>query len=401
MISQAQLIADCFVSLAALAGLCTFMRLIIAGDGADPLARRMLFAMAVLAALMLSRVALWVTDIGIFRFLTLTAAGLIPLSALLLAEGLMRRHAPPRLKWLAAGAAALIFFAAWLPTEAVDPARLIILLALQLGTLAGVGYFVLRRDRASLSAAENASIDRFSLALLVILPLLITDFRIGAFQPPVRMGGIAILLLCWLGVSLSRATVADRDVINSYALLTTAAVVAALTIGAIAQLDLHAVVQVGAIVLSAILLAALYNDSRQIHAERSRDSLLRYLARADMTDQAAFLRGLRDHPLLAGGIMLGPELLEDFDPKILRALFADDPVRLRSDILDEPQTARHETLGWLHERFDATHILLVGHHPFTLFALTLPNLGQDTAALTELRAVQRIAMLIPRKEPLE
>ena len=52
----AQILADSFVSLAAFLGLCIFISLIAANKGANPLARRTMFGMAVLALLMASRV---------------------------------------------------------------------------------------------------------------------------------------------------------------------------------------------------------------------------------------------------------------------------------------------------------------------------------------------------------
>ena len=148
----AQILADSFVSLAAFLGLCVFISLIAANKGANPLARRTMFGMSVLALLMASRVLFWTTDFGFFKFLTMAAAGFIPLAALLLTEGLLRRHAPPFLKILTSGGAALFAF--------------------QFTSLLAIGWIVARRDKSQLSASENRAVERMAMSLLVILPLL-------------------------------------------------------------------------------------------------------------------------------------------------------------------------------------------------------------------------------------
>lgn len=394
----AQILADSFVSLAAFLGLCIFISLIAANKGANPLARRTMFGMAVLALLMASRVLFWITDFGLFRFLTMSAAGFIPLAALLLAEGLLRRHAPPFLKILASGGAALFVFMAFLPSASVDPARAMLLFAFQFTSLLAIGWIVARRDKSLLSASENRAVERMAMSLLVILPLLVTDYQIASFRLPVRLGGVGILFLCWLGISLSRSTVNHRDMLKTFVMLTSSAFVAAVTIGLLADLSATAILQAMAVVLSASLLAAVYNDSLPIGSDERRDSLLRHLAKGDISSSERFLRALQDHPLLKGALLLRSADLDDFDMMLLKQLFADEAVRAGTEPLPEQPAEQREQLNWLFEKFEATHILLVREEPFTLLAMTMPQLTETPGALTELQAVQRMAILISRQE---
>ncbi len=111
MTDPATLIADAAVSLAAAGGLGILIaRIGGQGDAAGPIARRMLACLWVLLVLMLARVLHWVTGAGVFQLATILAAAVVPLTALMLAEGLMRRHAPGWIKQVVA-AGALIFVA--------------------------------------------------------------------------------------------------------------------------------------------------------------------------------------------------------------------------------------------------------------------------------------------------
>src|SRR6185295_8885373 len=167
---------------------------------------------------------------------TIAAAGLLPLAALLLTEGLLRRHAPFALKFFAAGGAALFLLLALIPERFAEPWRMAILLAFQFGGFLAIGWLVMTRDRDSLSAAENRTVERMALSLLLILPFMVTDYRPGLFEVPVRLGGIAILFLCWLTIGLGRASLGHRDTIGAFAVIALSSVFAGLALGGIDDL---------------------------------------------------------------------------------------------------------------------------------------------------------------------
>ncbi|WP_439615628.1 hypothetical protein [Shinella sp.] len=393
----AALIADTFISLAAFGGLAVLIGAIRSFDAGSPLTRRFLFGLRVLAALMVSRVLAWWTGLFIFEAATIISAGLVPLATVLLAEGLLRRHAPKVTKWIAAGGAAAFAVLAFLPA-AVDPWRLVLLFLYQLLTFALAGHMAVTRDRTSLSKAENQAVDRIALSLLLILPLLVTDFRSAYVDLPVRLGGVAILFLCWLLISLGQRAVSHRDTVVSFAVLLAAALLGALAIGLENGLDAAALVRTASVVTSAALLGVIWKDSISLRTEQRRQSLIRHLAEDRIDDTLGFLKELQNHPLVEGALLLGEKELTDLDLAGIKALFAAQPL-LRATEAGGLAQSDAEQLAWLLEKYEATHLMLVSARPFRLIALNMPSVSATPGAETELKVAQRMAFLISERNP--
>ncbi|KRD49292.1 hypothetical protein IB265_31260 [Ensifer sp. ENS10] len=393
------LVADSFVSLAALGGLLVLIGTIRSFDTESPLNRRFLFGLQVLAALMASRVLAWWTDLFIFKAATIITAGLVPLSTVLLAEGLLRRHAPRTTKWIAAGGAATFFALAFLPASIAEPWRVALLFVYQLVTFALAGHMTVTRDRASLSKAENQAVDRMALSLLLILPLLVTDFRSAYIDQPVRLGGVAILFLCWLLISLGQRAAGHRDTVVSFAILLSVALLAALVVGFENGLEPAALVRAASVILSAALLGVIWKDSLSLRTEQRRQSLIRHLAEDRIDDTLGFLKELQNHPLVDGALLLGENELSDLDLPVIKALFAARPL-MRTTETGSLSQSDAEQLAWLLEKYEATHVMLVSNRPFRLIALNMPSVTATPGAETELKVVQRMAMLISERNPL-
>jgi hypothetical protein len=394
------LVADTITSLAALFGLLIVISIVGGRDTGDPLSRRFLFGLRVLAVLLGCRILDWITGFGVFRVATIVAAGLLPLAALLLTEGLLRRHAPFALKLFAAGGAALFLLLAMIPERFAEPWRMAALLFFQFGGFLAIGWLVMKRNRNSLSAAENRTVERMALSLLLIIPFMITDYRPGLFEVPVRLGGIAILFLCWLTIGLGRASLGHRDTIGAFAVIALSSVFAGLALGGIDHIGWRGSVQGVVIVLSATLLAVIYNDSVGLAAEKRRESLLKHMAEGDLTDSARFLRGLQNHILVDGALILPAADLGDFDLKVLARALDRVPVRSLADVHPDSLVDEdiREQLAWLFEKYEATHVLLATLNPLTLVALNMPALASSPGVEMELRVVQRMAMLISQRE---
>lgn len=384
-------IADSFVSLAAVAGMLA-LRSTLKRDGDDaPVNTRFLFGINVVCTMMVARVFWWNTGLGVFDIVTVIAAGLIPLATLLLCEGLLQRHAPALLKWIAALGAVAFTVLAFFSRDYIDPGRAIALLLFQGFIFVCAGYLVVTRDKASLSAAENRSVERIALSLLLIVPFAITDFRLGPFDTPVRLSGLAVLLLCWLAVSLRRGNLNHGEIFRSFFLLMVSAIAAGVAIAWIAGLDWHMTVQITVIITSATVVAVIYSDSRSLHRDEDRNSLMRYLAKANQQDLQTFLRGLQNLDPIAGALILREKDLSDFDDAF-RQSFTDRPFRQVIDL--GASDASDEQLRWLFEKYDATHALLVCDRPFTLIVLNIPAYAASPNVVLELQAVQRMALLI-------
>lgn len=391
--------ADSIVSAAALFGLMILVSS-IKRSGKDSISRRFLFSLYIIQLLLLFRILTWVTGAWIFDALTIIVAGILPLAMIILTEGLLRRHASKLVKVIAAGTAIGFIPLALLPEPFAEPWRSILLLTAQLWGFITAGYMVWTRDKESLSSAENIIIERIALSIPLIIPLIITDFRIPDFESPVRLSGIAILFMCWLTVSLERSHLKNSDMLRAFLILLSGSILAGFAISYLIETDLTGYFQICVVTLSATLVAVLYNDSISLRFDERRDSLLKHMAQGDIKSSAVFLRGLQYHPLVEGAVILEENDLQDFDHDLLKSVFDRDALQRKTSITSANSSSEAENLKWLFERFNATHVILVSNAPLSLVALNMPSLSASPGAETELRAVQRMAILISERKAI-
>ena len=354
------LIPELTIAMATVAGLsAVILRLAGRRDPALGHLRRLMIVAAVFYA---ARALNWITDLQGVRTVVAAAAALLPLMVLLLAEALMRRHAPFWLKALAAGGGRILAAAAMVPGLSTRPAYVAALLTLQIAVLAGIAVRVAMRDRARLAQSENATLDRIGLALLLLLPLLVTDYRQETWGVPIRMSGIATLTGAWIVVHLSdRARVAVRLVVElslfvGVAALASAAAVAHLGGGWIAWTQAWAMFT--AITLATATVAAAIRLSWR---SPSAGLALRALARGGTLD--AYLADLA-----SAGVadrILGPADLADFDAAALASALGPEGAATLSDLPASPAGD-----GWgqsqlrsLFARFDADLAILAAQRP--------------------------------------
>lgn len=393
------LIVDSVISLAALGAILVLIGAMGREPSGVPLKRRLRFGLVVLAVLLASRVADWWTGWGLLGLITVVAAGLVPLATLLLTEGLLRRHAPFSVKVFVAGGALLFAFAGLLPDQFAEPWRFALLFGFQLAGFAIIAFLAVRRDRTSLSPAENQAVDRIALSLILILPLLATDYR-GLFPDiPVRLGGLAILFLCWLMISLGQRTVSHRDTLFAFVILFAAALAGGWAIATAFALNETQTIQTAAIVLSAALFGVIWKDSVTLRTEQRRENLLVHLAHGDISTTAGFLDGLQTHPLVEGSLLLKDRDLADLDPALLTSLFDRLPVAGLADFNRNSSMSHGEAeqLAWLLEKYEATHLMRVCRVPLQLVALNMPSVSVTPGAEAELRVVQRMAQMISER----
>ncbi|MBP9185295.1 MAG: hypothetical protein KBF78_19355 [Fuscovulum sp.] len=385
--------ADSAASLFAALGLLIVLRRIGAA-GPGPLTARFRAALGLLAALMAVRVAGWTTGLGLFDGLTVALAGAVPLAAVALTEGLLRRHAPPALKWLALAGTLAFAVAAVLPPAVLPMAtRGLGLMIYQMVVLASLGVIVLARDRNDLAAEENRAIDRMLASLALILPLLAGDFRTAGLDLPIRTAPIAILGLAWLSLGLGHATSKARHLAAGFAGVLALSAAVAGTLAGAAGLDLRTTLQAGGIVLCALLLLAIAIEAHALAAEARSDTVLRHLAHGPADDPRAFLEDLQRRAGVEAAALLSATDLADFDLPRLGAIFAADPLRTAAHRAALPPEDR-EQLDWLFTRFAASHALLIRPDPLLLLVVNRPAVGGAELAELELRALQRMAALV-------
>jgi len=91
-------IADSIVNLCGAIGLTVAMVTLHRRDARNPLTRRLLPALGVIATLFFVRGAAWWSGNALLDRISLIPAALIPFGALIVTEGILRRHAPRQVK---------------------------------------------------------------------------------------------------------------------------------------------------------------------------------------------------------------------------------------------------------------------------------------------------------------
>ncbi len=373
------------------------MRQNLNSNGADSaLNRRFNFGILTVIAMLLGRVLWSITGYSLFDTITIMAAGLVPLAILVLCEALLLRHAPRALKFFAAGGAGLFAISAFMSPQFADPFRLICLLIFQSIVFLSVGYLIVSRDKASLSVAENKTVERLGLSLVLILPFAISDFRTDLFDTPVRLSGIAILFMCWLAISFGRGNLSHSEIMRSFVMLSVSAFAAGIAITLLAGFDIRTAIQTIAVIVAATTLASIYNEGKTTQRDGERDSLLRYLAEGNIDHSDDFLRGLQNHSLVEGALILHEEDLTDFEGSF-GDCFDGQSIRRRSDIATSPNESHDQQMAWFFEKYDSSHAMLVRETPLTVVALNMPTLAASPGAEVELRAIQRMAFLLSAK----
>ncbi|MEO0929637.1 MAG: hypothetical protein AAFY14_03155 [Pseudomonadota bacterium] len=393
MIAAATILVQLFLSCAALLGLFVLRRALIARDPWDPINRRFIFGVQVTMMLFAARVLMIVTGIEAFRTFVLLAAGLIPLAVLLLTEGLLRRHAPASIKLFVGGGAVVAAITSLWYSDSIDPARLFTLLAFQLLGFILSGWLVLSRDKASLSASENAMVVRLGFSLFLFIPLAAGDFLLLYIDLPIQFSALGVLILCWLAIGLGRAHQGHRATLANLAVMIVAAVLVGGMIGFLAELGRDGMLLSIAAIMTTLFLVAILNDARALRLEEQSLGLLRHLATAQTDDPMAFLQDLQDHPLVEGAVVVSEDSLSGLQEPVLDQIFTVSPVLRKAD---PPQlgAVADDHITYLFERYSATHVMLAVPRPRVLIALSMPSLSASPQAELELQVVQRMAVLM-------
>lgn len=392
-----ELIADSVIALTSLIGLGLFARVLRVQQPQTEVTRRFLIAIQVVAALLAIRLLQWLSGVEWIGRLTFAVAGTVPLAVLLVTEALLRRHAPLALKIWTAGGAALLALVAILGRPDQSLVAVMALAAFQVLAFVAIGVLVVARDRQSLSVAENAAVDRLALSLVLIVPLALTDFRTSLFELPVRLSGIAILALCWLGLTLRRSDAEQSDVVSATVIFTAGLAFASGCVMVLADLDLRTTVQVMAVVVSVVLLVQIYADARKIRRDDKAGRVLGVLADATLTDHRSFLEALKTRAMISGAVILEAEALRDFD-EAFRDHVRQQGVISSGEVAKPLDPPLADQLAWFFRKFEASHAILVSSAPFRIMVVNVPTLAQSQQLEQELRIAQRMSALLAAQD---
>jgi hypothetical protein len=367
--------------------------LVIARWGpATMLRSRLRFAFAVLGAFFAARAISGALDSPALILLTLLIACVNPLPALLLAEGILRRHAPIALKaFVTLGG--LVTAIDLIVDNGRIPSSTWVLGTFVCVSLAAVTALLVFRDRSSLSRQENAGLDALAVPGVVVTLLTVTDFLA---QRPVGLSGVGVAMVAFvLGAnpSSSRET---RGVLADLALMAIFAAVAALVFAG--ALGLHTAfeqIRLGAALFAFLLATTALLRLRQAGVDGTAAGFARALTLADTSSLETFLDALADQPVLAGLRIADGAQLAEYNPETLGAALSTHPVWTPAMLHDGETTMTRalEELGDLMARNEATHAVMISREPLVIALLTLPGSGQFELVETNLALFGKLAAI--------
>ena len=322
----------------------------------------------------------------------------LPVVALLLAESLIRRHAPVWMKFACLGAGLAIVLLAALRLDLLGAVRIPamgIALVLSLALVLGLMVF---RDRASLMANENERITSLLIGFVILIPFAATDFLDNRYEQLVGMGAIGVLSLTLAFVR----GVSGRPELSGYLVDLVLALAASLVLLGLATALFdpsgRQLLELGICLMAFGLGLVCFGHLRRLAQDRGTLRLHSGLAHARMGSIHGFLEDLRRHGLLKSSHLLeGDELTENAAPELIE-LLASTPLVSRS-ILEEMHADgsitpdRGAALSLL-TAYQYTHAVSFGTSPPRILLCESTALGSDQSEEDEFRLLSRMAALI-------
>lgn len=391
-------IADSIVNLCGALGVSVAMFALHRRDPRSPLTQRLLLMLGVVAVLFLTRgVSWWIASAWLDR-LSLIPAALIPLGALVVTEGILRRHAPRWVKIAAVAGAVLLSLGGGFRLESYTTAYAITLALFQLTGFATCAWLLATRDRTTLLASENRSIGRLAVDALVVIPFIATDFQALAPDIPVRLGALGALLVVTAVLIAGSGTETRRQGILMTALrLLSSALLGAAAACVAADLDAAQMMRFCAIAIAGVLTIGLMIDTLRAVFESQVPGVLNSVAASAARTRDELIAELARHPMFESARRYRESDLAGYDPPLLRDFLSTRRVLRRPEApwglaATDPAVERMVSLMTAGH---ATHVIILSHDPIDVLVLAVPVISADPATETALALVRRLLALTP------
>ncbi len=396
MTLEPTLVADVLVNLFGAGGAIVVAREVRRSDPNGPVSRRIAFALWFVAVLFVTRAWSWYSNGLVTDAIVTTLASATPLVSLIVAEGLLRRHAPRGLKLALVSAPLVVFGAMLLPFVPVL-VQVALLLATVLGGFVAIAVLLWTRDADSLTIAENSTIRRVLIAVLFLAPLIVTDFRFIWSDIPVRLGALGALVLMHvgLGVGTFHSSLQGRmSIVAVYAVVAALFAFGYVSTGHSAG-GFEQLMRAAATGVAGLLFAGLFAESQGARSERTRASV--QLVGASSPED--FMHRLSSHPLLSDAQLLPDEALEQVAHPDFQALLEHHPTLRRSAAPwgCEPTDDGVERALSLMRAHDATDLAMITAKPLRLIAVSLPAMAEDARIESEIDVAQIVGALVYSK----
>ncbi len=391
-------IADSIVNLCGAIGLGVAMVMLHRRDPRSPLTKRLLIALGVITLLFFVRGAAWWTGSVLLDRLSVIPAALVPLGALIVTEGILRRHAPRALKMAIVFGGIGLGLGGALGLERFTTPFSVLLALFQLAGLAACGWLLASRERSTLMASENRSIGRLAVGAILVIPFILTDFQVLAPDIPVRLGALGALLVVTAVLIADGGTETRRQAVLMTALrLSSSALLGAAAACVSPDVDAAQIMRFAAIAMSGVLTIGLMVDALRAHFESQVPGVLNSVAASPARTRDALIAELERHPIFESARRCRENDLVAYDPPLLRDFLSQRKVLRRTEApwglaSTDPAVERAVSLMAAHS---ATHLIILNHDPVDLIVLAVPVISADPATETALALLRRLLALTP------
>jgi hypothetical protein len=391
-------VADSIVNLCGAIGLGVAMLTLYRRDPNGPLTRRLLLAIGVVTILFFIRGAAWWSGNASLDRLSLIPAALIPLGALIVTEGMLRRHAPRIVKMVAVFGGLLLGLGGALGLERFATPYFLALSIFQLAGFAACALILMMRDRISLMASENRSIGRLAAGALVVIPFIVTDFRTLLPDFPVRLGALGALLVIATVLIAGSGAETRRQGLYLTALRSSGSALLGVAAAWMSpEADTAQVVRFGAVAVAGVLAIGLMVDTLRALFESRAPGILNSVAASAARTRDQLLSELARHPIFESARRYRESDLDAYDPALLRAFLSTQRVLRRREApwglaSSDPAVERVTSLMAANS---ATHLMILSHDPIDIIVTTVPVISADPTTETALELVHRLLALAP------
>ncbi len=391
-------IADSIVNLCGAIGLTVAMVTLHRRDARGPLTRRLLLALGVIAMLFFVRGAAWWSGNALLDRISLIPAALIPLGALIVTEGILRRHAPRQVKIVIVLGGIGLGLGGALGLERFATLYFVLLSLFQLAGFATCGLLLATRDRTALMASENRSIGRLAVGALIVIPFIATDFQVLAPDIPVRLGALGALLVVTAILIAGGGAETRRQALLMTALrLSSSALLGAAAAFVSPDVDGAQIMRFGAIAISGVLTIGLMVDALRAYFESQVPGVLNSVAASPARTRDQLIAELARHPIFESARRYRENELAAYDPPMLRDFLSTRRVLRRAEApwgltSSDPAVERAVSLMVANS---ATHLIILSHDPIDVIVLAVPVISADPATETALALVRRLLALTP------
>jgi len=392
------LIADSIIDLCGAIGLCVAMMTFYRRDRKSPLSHRLLFALGIIATLFLIRAGAWWTGSAFLDRLSDLPAALIPLGALAITEGILRRHAPRAAKMAVLIGGIVLGIGGVFGLDRFTALFAAVLFLFQLAGLSVCAWLLATRDRTTLMASENRNIGRLAVGALLVIPFILTDFRTLLPEIPVRLGALGALLTVTVMLTAGSGAETRRHGLTMMALRLISSALLGLAAAFIApDVDAAQIVRFSAVAVAGVLTIGMMTDALRSLFESQEPGVLNSVAASPAQTRDQLIAELTRHPIFESARRYREGDLAPYDPPLLRDFLSTRHVLRLSDApwgltWTDPAVERMVSLLTANS---ATHLIALAHDPTDTIVLAVPVISADPATETALSLVQRLLVLTP------